>query len=84
MTLRKVIDESGATISCPRELENMECDKRDLCKKDLFNYFNTSKFQNDIPNVMSQIHLAKERGYKNFSLFFATDPVELRVFSLNG
>lgn len=83
MTLREVIAESGATVSFPKELENIECRKEDLSNELLFNYFNTSNFSNDILSIMEKIHTAKEKGYENFSLFFVTDPVELRVFTLN-
>ncbi len=86
MTLREMIDKLGANVTCPMDLENISfANEENISDEILLEYFSSSKFQNDVLSVMSKIHTAKNKGYYNFSLFFAKNEkaqLELRVFDL--
>lgn len=85
MTLRNVIYDCGATcVKFPKELEKLECDTGDLTDEILFNYFNSDKFQNDISSVLTILHNEKKHGFYNFSLFFTTTPVTIKIFPHNS
>lgn len=85
MTLRNVIYDCGATcVKFPKELEKLECDTGDLNNEILFNYFNSFKFQNDISSVVSILHNKKKYGVSNFSLFFTTTPITIKISPHNS
>ena len=83
MTLREIIDNSGSAKGCPMDLKDLEVrDGEEISKKVLFDYFESSKFQNDVLSVMDKIHIAKDEGYDTFSLFFDSSeetPLSLKV-----
>ncbi len=70
MTLRELMESLDVTKSCPSNFEkNDVSNPDDFSSSELVEYFNSSKFQNDIFHCMEDVKIAAKFGY-DFNDFY--------------
>lgn len=82
MTLRELINELGVNKTFPSNFgENDVSNPDEFSSSELREYFNSTKFQNDIFHCMEDANHAKKHGYtfQNFYLYLSRE-VDGKIF----